>query len=59
MDAIGGYFELADCEQADNFPHINGVLLNTGRNALEYILHTNKRINIYYSRRRVFQRKII
>ena len=53
MDAIGGYFELADCEQADNFPHINGVLLNTGRNALEYILRTNKRINIRYIRRRV------
>ena len=53
MDAIGGYFELADCEQADNFPHINGVLLNTGRNALEYILRTIKRINIRYIRRRV------
>ena len=53
MDAIGGYFELADCEQADNFPHINGVLLNTGRDALEYILHTNKRINIRYIWRRV------
>ena len=48
MDAIGGYFELADCEQADNFPHINGVLLNTGRNALEYILRTIKQISHIY-----------
>lgn len=48
MKAIGGYFELADCEQADNFPHINGVLLNTGRNALEYILRAIKLINYIY-----------
>ena len=38
MQAIGGYFELADYEQGKNFPHQNGILLNTGRNALEYIL---------------------
>ena len=37
MDAIGGYFELADYEDG-NFPHTNGILLNTGRNALEFIL---------------------
>ena len=48
MEAIGGYFELADCEQADNFPHRNGVLLNTGRNALEYILRTIKQISHIY-----------
>ena len=48
MEAIGGYFELADCEQADNFPHMNGVLLNTGRNALEYILRTIKQISHIY-----------
>ena len=48
MDAIGGYFELADCEQVDNFPHRNGVLLNTGRNALEYILRTIKQISHIY-----------
>lgn len=38
MTPIGGYFELADRDQRCVFPHINGVLLNTGRNALEYIL---------------------
>ena len=37
MTAIGGYFELADYEEGI-FPHQEGVLLNTGRNALEYIL---------------------
>ncbi len=38
MKEIGGYFELADYEEGKNFPHKDGVLLNTGRNALEYIL---------------------
>ena len=38
MKAIGGYFELADYEEGRGFPHQDGVLLNTGRNALEYIL---------------------
>lgn len=40
MDAIGGYFELADYEEEGIFPHQDGVLLNTGRNALEYILRS-------------------
>ena len=48
MEAIGGYFELADCEQADNFPHGTGILLNTGRNALEYILRTIKQVSRIY-----------
>ena len=39
MNAIGGYFELADYEEGI-FPHQEGVLLNTGRNALEYILRS-------------------
>ena len=39
MEAIGGYFELADYEEGV-FPHHAGVLLNTGRNALEYILRS-------------------
>lgn len=38
MRAIGGYFELADYEEGCGFPLQNGILLNTGRNALEYIL---------------------
>lgn len=40
MDAIGGYFELADYEEGKGFPHQDGILLNTGRNALEYILRS-------------------
>lgn len=39
MDAIGGYFGLADREEGV-FPHEGGILLNTGRNALEYILRS-------------------
>lgn len=40
MRAIGGYFELADLVVGGTFPHNDGVLLNTGRNALEYILRS-------------------
>ena len=40
MEAIGGYFELADLVEGGRFPHDNGVLLNTGRNALEYIFRS-------------------
>lgn len=40
MKAIGGYFELADYEEGGLFPHQDGILLNTGRNALEYILRS-------------------
>lgn len=40
MKAIGGYFELADYEDGGVFPHQEGILLNTGRNALEYILRS-------------------
>lgn len=39
MKAIGGYFEIELPEERKNFP-INGVTLNSGRNALEYILRT-------------------
>lgn len=39
-EAIGGYFELADLVERGKFPHNDGVLLNTGRNALEYILRS-------------------
>lgn len=38
MKPIGGYFELADREVLRCYPHKDGILLNTGRNALEYIL---------------------
>lgn len=40
MEAIGGYFELADYEEERLFPLQDGVLLNTGRNALEFILRS-------------------
>lgn len=46
--AIGGYFELAEREVADNFPHKHGILLNTGRNALEYILRSINDIKCIY-----------
>ena len=39
MSPIGGYFSL-DLAQEGPFPHQDGVLLNTGRNALEYILRS-------------------
>lgn len=39
MTSIGGYFGLADYESG-LFPHHKGILLNTGRNALEYILRS-------------------
>ena len=35
--AIGGYFELAEREAEGNYP-VDGVRLNTSRNALEYII---------------------
>ena len=37
MNAIGGYFEIEE-EGIGIFPHKDAILLNTGRNALEYIL---------------------
>ena len=48
MQAIGGYFELADRESGRGFPHMEGILLNTGRNALEYILRSIRRIRCIY-----------
>lgn len=48
MEAIGGYFELADLVEGGVSPHNNGVLLNTGRNALEYILRSIGNVNQVY-----------
>lgn len=39
MKEIGGYFEL-ELQHDKPFPHEDGVLLNTGRNAIEYILRS-------------------
>lgn len=47
MRTIGGYFELADYEEGV-FPHQNGILLNTGRNALEYILRSLDEVKRVY-----------
>ena len=48
MNPIGGYFELADCGECGVFPHSNGLLLNTGRNALEFILRSIGRVRRVY-----------
>ena len=48
MKAIGGYFELADYEEGGVFPHQDGILLNTGRNALEYILRSIGEVKLIY-----------
>lgn len=37
MNSVGGYFEL-ELSNRGGFPHDDGVLLNSGRNALEYVL---------------------
>lgn len=36
MSVIGGYFEL-ELPERRGFPHVDGVLLNSGRSALEYV----------------------
>lgn len=41
---IGGYFELEKTDCGGNFPQAGGVLLNTGRNAFEFILASIKGI---------------
>lgn len=38
MKEIGGYFELELNKRKDRFLHSTGILLNSGRHALEYIL---------------------
>lgn len=48
MDAIGGYFELAEYEEGKGFPHQNGILLNTGQNALEYILRSIGEVKLIF-----------
>lgn len=47
MRAIGGYFEIEE-KGSGIFPHKNGILLNTGRNALEYILRSIVDISFIY-----------
>ena len=45
MNEFGGYFELELNEGKDY--HAGAIKLNTGRNALEYILRVNKYKKIY------------
>ena len=46
MDAIGGYFEL-ELNDFDSVYHDKAIAVNSGRNALEYILLANKYKKIY------------
>jgi hypothetical protein len=48
MEPVGGYFELADRCENGVFPHRNGLLLNTGRNAFEYILRSLGEVRCVY-----------
>lgn len=48
MRPVGGYFELADRCRQGVFPHSDGVLLNTGRNALEFILRAIGNVSRIY-----------
>ena len=47
MRAIGGYFEIED-RGVGIFPHSRGMLLNTGRNSLEYILRSISNVKQIY-----------
>lgn len=47
LKPIGGYFEL-ELFDINNFPHIDGIFVNTGRNALELILDTISEIQTIY-----------
>lgn len=47
MKEIGGYFEL-ELLKMNNMPHCDGILLNSGRNALEFVLSTIKKIDKLY-----------
>lgn len=44
MNAIGGYFEL-ELQDNGSVYHDEAIAVNTGRNALEYILRSNRKIN--------------
>lgn len=45
---IGGYFEIEKTGKGGNFPQYEGVLLNTGRNALEYVLASAGNVSCVY-----------
>jgi len=45
IDSIGGYFSLELCRQKEFHPKL--IALNTGRNALEYVLRANQFAMVY------------
>lgn len=47
MKSIGGYFEIETAGKG-SFPHKDGILLNTGRNSLEYILRSIDHVKCLY-----------
>ena len=47
MNSIGGYFSL-ELQRNKSFLHNDGILLNTGRNALEYILRALGDVQLIY-----------
>lgn len=47
MKEIGGYFEL-ELSKFNNMPHRDGILLNSGRNALEFVLRSICQIDKLY-----------
>ena len=47
MDSIGGYFQLETNDFGSIF-HDKAIAVNSGRNALEYILLSNNYRKIYY-----------
>ena len=48
MDAIGGYFELADRDIENGHYPVGGIRVNTARNALEYILRQLSDVKTVY-----------
>ena len=44
VNPIGGYFELELPQSKKKFPHSDGMLLNSGRHSLEYILRSMKNV---------------
>lgn len=46
MQPIGGYFEL-ELQHVGNIPHAEGLFLNSGKNAIEYILLALKPKKVY------------
>ncbi len=48
QESIGGYFELEGTGNGGTFPQAHGIMLNTGRNAFEYILASIGKVKLVY-----------